>query len=124
MLYQLFAALFGLWLMAAPAVLGLARPAATSAWIIGPIVATLATVAMWAATRGARWANLPAGLWLVLAPLFLDHSAIAAANSTACGIAIGTLSAIRGKVPHRFGGGWSAIVKHDPGGRAREYRHA
>jgi hypothetical protein len=111
--YQLAAACVGLWLMAAPAALEIDRPAATIAWIVGPLVASFAAVAMWGATRPLRWANLPLALWLVLAPAILPHSPSAAASSVACGIAIAVLSAFRGSLRHRYGGGWSSLWRGD-----------
>lgn len=105
------AAMLGVWVTASPDVLGFGRPAATSAWITGPLVASLATVAMWGATRPVRWANVPLGLWLAAAPLVLGHSAAAAASGAACGLLIAGLSAVRGRLRHRFGNGWAAAWK-------------
>lgn len=101
--------ILGLWLMASPEVVGLHRPAATSAWIVGPIVATFATVAWWGTTRVVRWWNMPAALWLLLAPWTIDHSTTAAINSLLCGALIACLSAVRGSIRHDFAGGWSAL---------------
>jgi hypothetical protein len=106
---QLLNTALGLWLMAAPAVLGYGRPASTNDYIIGPLVATFACIAIWEATRPVRWINLPLGLWLIAAPLLLDTSQAGALNSVLCGIAIAVCSCLGGVVRRRFGGGWTAL---------------
>lgn len=99
----------GLWLMVAPAVLEYGQPAADGDHIVGPIVASLATIAIWDVTRSLGRLNLPFGLWLLVAPLVLGYPLVAAVNSLIVGICIVTLSVIQGPVRQRFGGGWSAL---------------
>jgi hypothetical protein len=106
---QVAAMLVGVWLMAAPAVLGYTGPARTNDHVVGPLAATFACVAIWEATRPVRWANLVLGAWLVLAPWWLGYDRVAAANSVTAGVALVTLSVVRGRLKHRFGGGWSAL---------------
>jgi hypothetical protein len=106
---QLVNTALGIWLMAAPAVLGYGRPASTNDHIIGPLVATFACIAIWEATRSVRWINLPLGLWLIAAPLLLGHPPDGAVNSVVCGIAIAILSSVGGAIQQRFAGGWSAL---------------
>ena len=108
---HLLAACIGVWVAAAPDALGFGRPAATSAWITGPLIASFATIAMWGATRPVRWLNVPLGVWLIIAPLILDHSPAAAASSVAAGALAAGLSAVRGRVRHLFGNGWTAAGK-------------
>ena len=95
--------------MASPAVLGYGRPAATNAWIVGPLIFTFACTAVAEATRPVRWVNVPLGAWLVIAPILLQSTVPAAINSVAVGAASIAFSAIRGRITHRFGGGWSAL---------------
>jgi hypothetical protein len=99
----------GLWLMAAPAVLGYGRPMSTSDHIVGPLVATFACIALWEATRPSRWVNLPLGLWIALAPWPLGAPAIGIVNGFVCGMAIAALSCVRGATKHEFGGGWAVL---------------
>lgn len=106
---QVISMLAGLWLMAAPGAIGYGRPAATSDHIVGPLVATFACIAIWEATRGVRWMNLPLGVWAALAPLVLAAPALAIANSLACGVLIAALSTRGGAIEQRFGGGWSML---------------
>lgn len=105
--------LIGIWLMAAPAVLGYGDPAAAIDRIAGPTVAAIAMVAISGATRPLRWLNLLIGLWLVAAPLVLGYDLEPFLNSTACGLAVAALSAVRGKVTNSFAGGWSSLLKRE-----------
>jgi hypothetical protein len=105
----------GLWLMAAPAVLGYGRPAATVDYIVGPLVATFACIAVWEATRPIRWLNLPLGLLLMTGPWLLGYPLQAKVNSTAVGLVVAALSCVRGASRHKFDGGWSMLWRrHSP----------
>ncbi len=108
---RLAAAALGVWLMAAPAVLGYGGAASTSQRIAGPIVAAIAVVAMTEATRPLRWANLVTAAWLVVAPAVVAHDGTAAAVSMAAGALVGALACVRGRRRARLGGGWRAIVR-------------
>ncbi|MBI3117634.1 MAG: SPW repeat protein [Candidatus Hydrogenedentes bacterium] len=112
---QFIAMVIGIWLMAAPAVLKYAGAAADNSHTTGPLVATLAAVALWECTRGVRFANVPLGLWLVIAPMVLEHETPAAVNSVACGLALASLAFVRGRVKRSFGGGWAALLHHKAG---------
>src|SRR5690606_22839516 len=112
---QVINALLGVWLMAAPAVLGYSAPAAVNDRIVGPIAASFAVIAWWQATRPTRWVNLPLGLWLLAAPFVLGYDATTPlVNSLAVGAALAALSLVRGKVDLRFGGGWRAVWGRRP----------
>lgn len=106
---QLINVAVGLWLMAAPEVLSYGGAAKTSDHIAGPLIATFATIALWQVTRALRWANLPLSLWLLAAPWFLFREPRAVASSVACGLLLGALSLVRGRITRRTGGGWSAL---------------
>src|SRR5687768_7778237 len=99
----------GVWLTAAPGVLGYADPARTNDHIVGPLAATFACVACWEATRAVRWANVLVGVWLVLAPWVLGYEWGLTLHSTAVGALLAALASVRGAMKHRFGGGWSAL---------------
>ena len=114
MVAQLVNTMLGIWLMAAPAVLGYAGPADTNDRIIGPLIATFALVAAWGVLRPLRWVNLPLGLWLVAARLILGFELTPAINSVATGAAVIALSCIRGRINHPYGGGWSSLWRGDP----------
>lgn len=100
----------GIWLMAAPAVLGYGKPASIHSHIAGPLAATFAIVAIWETTRQVRRLNLLLGLWLLVAPWILGgHPPAAAANSMAAGVLLAALSLVRGRISQQYGGGWSAV---------------
>ncbi|MGE3856387.1 MAG: hypothetical protein AB7G21_05480 [Dehalococcoidia bacterium] len=98
----------GLWLMAAPSVLAYGGTAATSDRIAGPIIASIATVAVWDATRAVGRANALPGAWLVVAPL-LGVPTEALLNSLAVGIAVVAMALLQRPPPQRIGGGWSVL---------------
>jgi hypothetical protein len=107
---RIASALIGVWLMAAPAVLGYEDPARTSDRIAGPVAATVAIVAIWEVTRPVRWANLLIAGWLLIVPMVLDYHRVAALNSVAAGLLLAALTFVRGALRQRFGGGWSALI--------------
>ena len=113
---QIINTLLGIWLIASPAVLGFSEDKTISdnAHIIGPLIATFATIAWWEATRVVRYYNVPLALWLLLAPWVLNYEPTAAiVNDMLIGAAVLGLSFVKGKVEGTFGGGWSAIWKKD-----------
>src|SRR5687768_8887489 len=101
---QLLGTLLGVWLMAAPDLLGYDGAVALNDHILGPVIATLATVAAWEATRPLRWGNLPIGLWLIAAPWLLGSEAVPLLHSTAVGLLLVATSTVRGRIRQRFGG--------------------
>ncbi len=107
---QLVSAGLGLWLLAAPGVLGYGGGAGRNDRIVGPVIASVALIALWEVMRPVRWANLPLGLWLVVAPWIVGYhgaarplSVLVGAIVAACALAPGTYR------PGRFGGGWAAL---------------
>lgn len=97
----------GIWLMAAPAVLGYGDPAQTNDHIAGPLAATFAIIAIWETTRALRWCNLLIGLWQLLAPWVLGgYPGEAMMNSLAAGVLMIAFSLVRGKIENTYGGGW------------------
>jgi hypothetical protein len=106
---QVVSALLGVWLMAAPAALGYGDPARTNDRIVGPIVASLAVVAIWEVTRGLRWVNVVCAAWLLVAPWVLGEGTTAAVNSVAVGSLLLALAFVGGSRRQRFGGGWASL---------------
>lgn len=101
----------GVWIMAAPAVLGYAGSAATSDRIVGPTAAAIAWIAGSEATRSLRWGNVALGIWALIAPLLLDHSASAAVHSVISGtVLILSALAIGGIPRQKYAGGWKALL--------------
>ena len=109
--------LLGVWLMAAPAVLGYGGLPADIDRVIGPLIATFGCIAVFEATRPCRWATLALGVVLVICPL-IDYPTDAAANSVAVGLTVAGLSLVRGRITGRYGGGWSALWRGTAAGDA------
>ena len=104
--------LLGLWLMAAPELVGYVDPARTHDRIIGPLVASVAIIAMAECMRPVRWANLLLGVWLLCAPWVLGYMPVALFNSLAVGLLMSGCALVRGRITHSFGGGWAALLKN------------
>ena len=100
----------GLWLMAAPAVLGYDGAARTNARIVGPIAAAFAAIAIWGVTRTFRRVTTLLGAWLLLAPWLLTHATDALVNSLIVGALMIGCSLVRGSIEQRFGGGWPTLL--------------
>jgi hypothetical protein len=118
---QLLTALTGIWLMASPAVLEYADPARANDRIVGPIVASMATIAIWELTRSLRWVNVVLGAWLLITPWLLEHPPDVRWNSMCVGTLMLACSLVRGSRTQQFGGGWSSLWRRVPphGGDAR-----
>ena len=114
---RLLSAALGIWLMAAPAILGYGGVAANSDRIAGPIATSFAIVATAGATRPLRWMTIPVGVWLLVGPWILNFPTQAIVNDTVVGLLMIALAFVRGTVSERFGGGWSTLL---PGHRAPE----
>lgn len=116
---QLLSGALGLWLMAAPAVLGYGGPAADAHHVLGPMAASFALVAVWGHMRPLRWVNVFLGGALVVFPVVLSFSLAAAANSALVGLLLVGLGFIRGTVMEEYGGGWSALWTGNVSGEMR-----
>ena len=99
----------GEWAITRP--LGYSGPAAVNDYIVGPVAASFAAVALWEVTRPLRWGNLALGLWLLAAPWALGYGWTALANSTVVGVLLITFSLVPGPRWHRIGGGWAFLWK-------------
>jgi SPW repeat len=107
---QIINAILGVWLMAAPAVLGYTGLASTQDRIIGPLAVSCAVIALWEVTRPMRWGNLALGAWLLVAPWVLAYGWTPTVNSSTVGVLLILFALVRGEVrQQRFGGGWSAL---------------
>jgi len=107
---RLLSAALGVWLMAAPAVLGYRGTAAeTSDRIVGPIVVSFAVIALWEVSRAVRWVNLLMALWLLSAPAVLGMAPVPLANSVVVGLVLVLLTLVPERKKERFAGGWRAL---------------
>jgi hypothetical protein len=105
----------GLWLMISPVVLGSDNTAATNKYIIGPIIISMAVIALSQSMRNVRYFNVLCGLWLLIAPWLISYGQTADyVNDMTAGLAVILLSLVKGNITHRFGGGWRSLFQHDP----------
>ena len=110
MFVQLAAFTLGVWLTAAPGVLGFGEPARSNFHVVGPLVAMVALTAAFEVTRPVRWLNLPLGVWLAIAPWALGYTGWPeTAWGVGGGLAVAGLAAVRGAVTEPYGGGWPAV---------------
>jgi uncharacterized membrane protein YfcA len=111
MIGQLVVVALGIWMMAAPAVVPMSRFGADILRVVGPLVATFAACAAAEHLRALRWWNLPLAIALLLGVVFgaFDGAAATIAVVTTA-IAVALLSMRRGRIEHRYGGGWRALL--------------
>ena len=94
----------GVWLMAAPAVLGTDGTAADSNHLVGALVVCVSVIAMAEVGRVARFVNVAFGAWLAVSPL-LVHGGTAASTVGVilAGTALIALAVPRGPIRERYG---------------------
>jgi uncharacterized membrane protein len=100
----LLSAALGIWLMAAPAVLGATDAAADSSHLAGALVVTWAVIAFGEVARPVRLLNIPIGLWIAISPWVLSGATGASRwVDVFAGLLLVALSIRRGHVEERFG---------------------
>ena len=101
--------------MAAPALLQYGSAATDNGHIVGPVLATFATIAIWDATRNVSKWNYPIGIWLLVAPWLLGYdSTMAILSDMGAGVLVLVFCSISGNVKQTFGGGWKALWQKHP----------
>jgi hypothetical protein len=104
----------GLWLMAAPVILDYHGPGQINDRICGPLIASLAIIAVWEVTREVRWVNTVFAFWLIFAPLFLHYITWRSViNSLICAFILLLSSLAPGRRTHSFNGGWTTLVRKE-----------
>jgi nucleoside-diphosphate-sugar epimerase/uncharacterized membrane protein len=107
----LLSALVGVWLMAAPTMLGLAGTAADSTHIMGALVVTFSVIAFAEPARLVRVFNVLCGVWVLLAAWLLDGGTpLWPWISVVSGLALIALSLRCGPVEDRYGG-WQRFIR-------------
>ena len=102
-------AVIGMWLLAAPDVVGYEGPPRLNHQISGAWIATFGMVAMSESVRAVRWVNVGLGLWLVIAPFIWSYPHEQILASGIVGLTVMALGCVRGTVTEQFGGGWSTL---------------
>ena len=110
----------GVWLMAAPAILGYSTTSSLANGIdraIGPFVASAAIIAIWPEVRPVRWVNVFLGLLLAvgvpIVALLTNYPVAGVVSAMVTGVAVAGVATIRGPLDARFGGGWRSIWRSD-----------
>ena len=100
----LLCATLGVWLMAAPAVLGATGAAANVDHLVGALIVTWAVIAFGEIVRPVRLLNVLMGLGVVAAPwLLAGDTGWSRWNDVIVGVAVMVLSIRRGRIQERFG---------------------
>lgn len=99
----------GVWLMAAPSILGYGDGWRTNDSIAGTVAVSAAIVAMSEVTRPVRWTNAGVGAWLLLAPLVLDLGPAPMWHRMLAGLLLLSTALVRGRTLADVGGGWRAL---------------
>lgn len=95
----------GMWVMAAPGVLGYSGTIADSNHLAGPIIVTFAVISMSEVARSLRFIFILFGLWLIAAPWILGTDLeMAKWSGVISGIVLILLSFPKGKIEDKRGG--------------------
>jgi hypothetical protein len=101
---------FGMWLMAAPAVLGVTGRLADSNHLAGALVVTWAVIAFGEVARPARLLNIPMGIWIASAPwLLAGGTDVSRWIDLLVGALLIALSVRRGRIDEQFGS-WNRFL--------------
>lgn len=100
----------GLWLLAAPEILGTPEPLAASNHLVGALAATIAVTVMAEPIRIGRYLNLLVGLWIVTSPFLFGGSAVDIFNGLVVAVVVAVGSFPRGPIRERYGS-WQSMVR-------------
>jgi hypothetical protein len=106
----LLSAAVGVWLMAAPATLGVTGIAADSDHLAGALVVTCAVIAFGEVARPARLLNIPIGLWVAVSGWVLPGAtSVSQVVNALAGMLLVASSVRRGRIDEQFGG-WNRYL--------------
>jgi uncharacterized membrane protein len=110
--YLLAAGLLGVWLIAAPPVIGFGGGLSDSGRLVGALVTTFAVVAMAEVGRPLRFVNVLFGAWVALSPFLLGGppARLVAYHHIATGLLIIAVSFPRGRVEDKHGE-WDRYIR-------------
>jgi len=101
----------GLWVMAAPAVLGTTGVAADIDYLIGALIVTWSVIAYGEIIRPARLLNVPMGAVLIAGAWLAEgHTVTSAWADVAVGVAVALLSLPRGRIDEQFAS-WNRVLR-------------
>jgi hypothetical protein len=100
----------GMWLMSAPATLGVTGAAADSNHLAGALAVTWAVIAFGEVARPIRLLNVPTGLWIAVSPWVLGGATDASRwIDVLVGVLLVALSVRRGRIEEQFGN-WNRVL--------------
>jgi hypothetical protein len=111
----------GLWLMFAPAVLGIEGVLADMLYLIGPLIIVVAAIALAEVARPARFLNIPLALVLSAGVWFFEASPLAHLVIAISGLIVIALSMPLGTIRERYGT-FDRAVRCGPTARDRRRR--
>ncbi|MEO7795633.1 MAG: vitamin K epoxide reductase family protein [Thermoanaerobaculia bacterium] len=101
----------GIWLMFAPALLGIAGTAAHSDHLTGALIVTFAVMALADVGRALRFVNVLLGAWVIAAPWLLTGATTSSRSIDAiAGALVILLSLRRGPIRERYGS-WERFIR-------------
>ncbi|MBA4054825.1 MAG: hypothetical protein C0490_08950 [Marivirga sp.] len=96
--------------MTAPWILGYSDIAADNDYIMGPVITSIALIALSGCTRSIARFNLVFGSWLIVAPWILDYDlSVTYLNDIGTGVLVSIFSFFRRNTKRHYGGGWSML---------------
>jgi hypothetical protein len=115
--------LLGLWLMFSPGLLQFDKAASDNNYIVGPLILTVAIIALWEVNRSVRFFNVVLGAWLVVSPFMLGFKLSTAIWGVILpGVLIVVCSLVKSSIKRSYGGGWGSLLEKDPE-HARQQRN-
>ncbi|HEY1020822.1 MAG TPA: hypothetical protein VGE06_00855 [Flavisolibacter sp.] len=111
---QIMHILIGLFLMFAPSIWSFDKGASDHFYIVGPLVITNAIIGLWEFNRGIRWFTALIAAWLLVSPFVLESKGTEAMIAICSAILLVFFSLFKGRVKHRYGGGWSSLLQKNP----------
>ncbi len=111
MWWQVAAALIGVWLMAAPDVLGLPEPTHSFINVVAPIATAFAVIATSEITRGLRYASSVSAAVLVIGSLILGAPMPSLLLVVIPGAVMAVVALPGGETSGSYGGGWRSLLR-------------
>jgi hypothetical protein len=115
---RVLAVVVGLWLMAAPAVVGYGGLAADVDRTLGPVVTSVALIATSASVRSLRWLLVPLGVALLVSPSVSGATAGPALVELTAGLVVAASAVVPLRTEAQLGGGWRALRRPGDADRA------
>lgn len=111
---QVINILLGLLITISPGTWNFSKIESDQFHVTGPLIISLATIALWEVNRNVRIFNIFTGAWLIVAPFLWSYGQEAFWISVLTGMLVIGFSFIKGKIKKRYGGGWRSLFQKNP----------